>query len=58
MLVPTLEFNIGKTFHITMEVLSWTSLLAVIAEVVPAITAMIGLVYWSIMLYRLWKKKG
>jgi hypothetical protein len=52
-----LEFNLGKWFHVTMEAISITTVSAAILKVVPALTAVIGLVYWSIMLYRLIKKK-
>lgn len=52
---PLAEFDVGRIFHITMEVISVSSVVTAIMQIVPAITACIGLVYWGVMLYRLLK---
>ncbi len=54
---PTFEFNAGRWFHVTMEALSVSTVTAAILQIVPAVTAIIGLIYWSVMLYRLLKNK-
>jgi hypothetical protein len=52
-----LDFHIGTWLKGTLEVVAGSTVLAAIVALVPPATALIGLVYWSIMLYRLFKEK-
>lgn len=51
------EYIINHWVKITFEAISFASVAGAVLTIVPPITAIIGLIYWSRMLYLSFKKK-
>jgi len=52
-----MDFHFGNWLKVTLEIASWTSVLGALTTLLPPITALLGAIYWGIMIYKALKEK-
>lgn len=52
-----MDFQISHWLKITLELTSWAGVIGALTTILPPIASLLGIVYWSIMVYRLIKNK-